>query len=61
MKWPPQYVLLAIAKMLKDAKYKNVAEHLAAGFLWSVYPEWFDRHYSEIKTGKLYSDLAGNE
>lgn len=44
MNEPSTEFLLLLAKALQEARHKNVAEHLCAGLLWAMYPEWFDSH-----------------
>ena len=39
---PSRRFLIEMAKALLRAEHRNVAEHLAAGFLWAIYPTWFD-------------------
>lgn len=38
---PSDLLLLELANALAVAKHRNVAEHLLAGLLWAIYPEWF--------------------
>ena len=45
MKEPSAAFLIALAAALKEAAYPNVAQSMGAGFLWSLYPEWFDKHF----------------
>ena len=46
LKEPSNEFLLELARALHDAAlqgHETVATHLAAGFLWACYPEWFDK------------------
>lgn len=43
MKRPHKTFLLLLAKALREAGHKNVAEHIAAGLLWALYPEWYEK------------------
>lgn len=45
MKKPTKRFLLEMAGALRKAKHQNVAEHMAAGLMWAIYPEWFDNYY----------------
>lgn len=51
---PSAKLLKALAIALKEARYPNVAGHLLAGFLWAVYPEWYERNLKPSKTKRLY-------
>lgn len=46
---PSPRLLIEVAKAIKQSPHRNVSEHLAAGFLWSLYPEWFDRCWADRK------------
>jgi hypothetical protein len=46
-KAPRAGLLEELAKALGEAEHKNVAGHLLAGWLWAVYPEWFERHWKK--------------
>ena len=48
MKQPTVAFLTELAMAIREAEHRNVAEHFAAGFLWSLYPEWFDQHSSAL-------------
>lgn len=39
---PSADFLTELAVALKTAEHKNVAEHIAAGLLWAIWPEWFE-------------------
>ena len=41
MKQPSSQLLLELGKALLEAEHQNIAEHMVAGLLWSIYPEWF--------------------
>lgn len=45
MKKPTQTFLLALARALREAEHQNVAEHMASGMVWAMYPEWFTKNY----------------
>lgn len=45
---PSNELLRELAKALPIARHRNIAEHLLAGLLWAIYPEWFHRKW-EIK------------
>lgn len=42
-KTPSNALLRELAKALQHAAHKNVAQHLLAGCLWAMYPEWFEK------------------
>lgn len=49
---PTMRFLTELALALSSAKHKNVAEHVTAGLLWAMYPEWFDA-FVEDKNARL--------
>jgi hypothetical protein len=42
-KEPTEQFLIHLAHALGEAEHKNVAEHIAAGLLWAIYPQWWER------------------
>jgi hypothetical protein len=38
---PRRQLIIEIARAMKEAEYPNVAMHMCAGFLWSLYPDWY--------------------
>lgn len=49
MKEPSTVFLFEIMKALHEAEHQNVAEHMLAGMLWAMYPEWFDKVYLTVQ------------
>lgn len=49
MNMPTRKFLLEMVQALRLAEHKNVAEHMAAGLLWAMYPEWFETCYIGAK------------
>lgn len=39
---PSDRLLTELAYALEKAHHRNIAEHLLAGLLWAIYPEWFN-------------------
>jgi hypothetical protein len=52
-KEPTNKFLLELAKALRKAEHRNVAEHMAAGMLFAIYPEWFEKCYVPSIRGGL--------
>ena len=50
--------LRELAKALREAEHRNVAESFTAGLLWAMYPEWFDQQF-RVGAEKA-NPLAGN-
>jgi hypothetical protein len=44
MKEPSVTFLVELATALREAEHPKVAHSIAAGFLWSLYPEWYDQY-----------------
>lgn len=44
MSKPSNRFLTELAKALREARYPNVAGRLCAGFLWALYPIWYDQN-----------------
>ncbi len=44
MNEPRKSFLLELARALTDARYPNVAGRFCAGFLWALYPDWYDKN-----------------
>ena len=42
---PTVRFLRELAKALREAEHRNVAESFTAGLLWAMYPEWFDQQF----------------
>jgi hypothetical protein len=49
MKEPTSEFLTALGNALSEAEHQNVAERMAAGLLWAIYPEWFEQFQKEKK------------
>jgi hypothetical protein len=47
MKRPRNRFLIELAKALQEGEHQNVAEHLMAGALFAMYPEWFEKEWKE--------------
>lgn len=45
MKKPNKKFLLELAMALRKAEHQNVAEHMASGMMWAMYPDWFTKIY----------------
>lgn len=57
-KQPTSEFLLELAMALSEAEHQNVAQHMMAGALWAMYPEWFDeslrpKQVATVRRGKL--------
>lgn len=56
---PSDDFLVELAGALNNSEHKNVAEHLAAGLLWAMYPQWFEENYGKITKGSGKGKLYG--
>lgn len=45
MKEPSAAFLIELCSALREAEHQRVAESIGAGFLWALYPEWFDHNF----------------
>lgn len=53
---PSMAFIEELARALTEAEHRNVAEHLAAGLLWSMYPEWFSKVLKPSSPYRLSDD-----
>lgn len=44
MREPSNQFIIELAQALRDARYPNVAGRFCAGFLWAIYPDWYDKN-----------------
>ena len=64
MRSPTKRFIIEMANALRLAEHQNVAEHMAAGMLWAMYPEWFDKSYTpshKATIGPHNDPAAGRE
>ena len=50
---PSNSELKLLGAMLDKSAHPNVAEHLLKGFLWAVWPEWYESRVREIEVRRL--------
>lgn len=43
MQKPRDRFLRELEHALREAEHKNVAEHMMAGAMWAMYPEWWEK------------------
>ena len=41
--------LVELAAALRESANPSVSGHFCAGFLWSLYPEWYDHNFGKQK------------
>ena len=57
MNTPGDEFLLQLAAALQQAEHLHVAEHLTAGLLSMIYPEWWEKVWLQRSAGKSKKEV----